>query len=1166
MNTNQFLSYLRGLKITVFREGDHLHLNAPQGTLTPDLRAELTKRKAEILEFLSQANAASDDDFLPILPVSQVEPLPLSSAQARLWFLDQLMPLNPFYNIPSALLLAGKLDVLALQQSLNEIIRRHETLRTSFEKVNGQPTQLIAKSLELTLATLDLQSLPKVERSDLAQELASQVAQQPFDLTVAPLMRAMLLRLAPTEHVLLLVMHHIISDGWSIGVFHRELTVLYNAFVSGKTSPLPELSIQYADFAVWQRTWLEQTALKNQLQYWQQQLADLAVLQLPTDFSRPAEQSFRGAVESFELPLNLKQELVKLSGQHGVTLFMTLLAAFKVLLHRYTGQTDIVVGSPIASRNRSEIEPLIGCFVNSLVLRTQIQGNMCFEDLLKLVRSVTLGAYAHQDLPFERLVEELQPERSLNTNPLFQVVFALQNAPMEELQLTGLQLSRLELEYNTTRLDMEWHVWEQPQGLQVMVAYATDLFAQETIQKMFGHFQTLLDSVVANPQQKLWELPLLSATEHQQLLLDWNNTNREYPHHLCIHELFEAKVKQTPDAVALVFEDQQLTYNELNVGANQLAHYLQSMGVEPEVLVGLCVERSIEMVVGMLAILKAGGAYVPLDPAYPIERLAFMLEDASVSVLLTQQHLVNRLTKQSARVVCLDTDTQAIANQSEQNLASGLTTENLAYVIYTSGSTGLPKGVLVKHSGLCNLVYVQINTLEVKDSSHILQFASLSFDASIWEVVMALATGATLYLGRRESLLPGKELIELLRQHQITHLTLPPSILAALATEELPALQTICVAGEACSSELVSKWAKTRRFFNAYGPTEATVCATVAKCTNALSKPNIGQPIANTQIYILDTHLQPVPIAVSGELHIGGVGLARGYLNQPELTAQKFILNPFSNQPGARLYKTGDKARYLNDGNIEFLGRIDNQVKLRGFRIELSEIEAVLSQHPAIEQAVAIVREDSLGNNGLVAYIVPDQENQVEQTPFDQRLFTSYDSKENNRSNNLTQEIKNYLKQILPEYMVPSAIVMLSSLPLTPNGKIDRKALPVKDFEQALSATYVAPETELEQTFSKVWQQVLHREKVGIHDNFFDLGGHSLLIVQVHSQLQQLLDKKVLMVELFQYPTISSLANYLTQSQPENTAFEQSHKQVNKQKEAINRHKQRRQGNLKIEG
>ena len=977
MKTSQFLSYLHGLGITVVRQGERLNCRAPQGTLTPSLRAELTKRKAEILEFLSQVNDVNDSDLLHILPTSRSEPLPLSFAQARLWLLDQMMPQNPFYNMPYALRLAGELDVLALQRSLNEIIRRHETLRTSFQTVDGQATQFIASTFELTLAVIDLQSLPKVEGEHKARELASEMAQQPFNLTEAPLIRVMLLRLAPTEHVLLLVMHHIISDGWSIGVFHRELAVLYDTFVTGKTSPLPELSIQYADFAVWQRSWLEKTALKNQLLYWQQQLANLAVLQLPKDYPRPAEQSFRGAVEILEVPLNLKQGLVKLSQQHGVTLFMTMLAAFKVLLHRYTGQTDIVVGSPIANRNRSEIEPLIGFFVNTLVLRTQIQTKECFSELLSRVQEVTLGAYAHQDLPFERLVEELQPERHLNTNPLVQVMFALQNAPMSELQLTGLQLSRLELEYKTTRFDMEWHVWEQSQGLQVMVAYATDLFAQQTIHRMLGHFQTLLDSVVANPQHQICSVPLLSTTEHQQLLFKWNDTDREYPHHKCIHQLFETQVEQTPDAVALVFEDQQLTYNELNVRANQLAHYLQSIGIGPEVLVGLCVERSLEMVVGLLGILKAGGAYVPLDPNYPIERLAYILSDAKVSVLLTQQHLVERLSQHSDRVVGLnlDTDDRAIAQHSQDNPSNRVMAEHLAYVMYTSGSTGVPKGVSVVHRSVVRLVK-ETNYAKLSAEEVFLQLAPLAFDASTFEIWGCLLNGGRLVImpPQTPSLL---ELGQAVEQHEVTTLWLTASLFHLMVDQQLLKLKNVrqlLAGGDVLSVPHVQRVVEQLPILtlvNGYGPTENTTftcCCPITQITQVQVSVPVGRPIANTQVYLLDEQLQPVPMGVPGELYTSGDGLSRGYFNRPELTASKFIPNPFSSQPGARLYQTGDQARYLSDGNIEFLGRIDHQVKLRGYRIELGEIESVLNQHPQVQQAVAIFREDSPSNQRLVAY------------------------------------------------------------------------------------------------------------------------------------------------------------------------------------------------------
>ncbi|MFS0518986.1 amino acid adenylation domain-containing protein [Nostoc sp. UIC 10607] len=1092
--------------------------------------ADLSPEKLELL--LKLRNKKQENlEKKEISPQSRETGLfPLPFAQQRLWFLNQLMPGNPFYNIPFALRLVGSLDVLALSRSLNEIIRRHETLRTCFQTIDAKPTQLIVSTFELTVATIDLQHLPQGKRSDEVCKLASIEASRPFDLTQLPLLRVTLLHLTPTEHVLLFVMHHIISDGWSIGVFNRELTVLYEAFVAGKPSPLPELSIQYADFAVWHRQWLQEQTQIQQLQYWQQQLADITVLQLPTDYPRPAVQSFAGATQILKLPQNLKQVLVKLSQQHEVTLFMTMLAAFKVLLHRYTGQTDIVVGSPIANRNHSSCEGLIGFFVNNLVLRTDVSGNPSFSDLLTKVREVALGAYAHQDFPFEKLVEQLHPERNLSQNPLFQVIFALQNAPIQELQLKGLELSRLELEYNTARVDLEWHIWEHSQGLEVMVAYATDLFAPETIERMVDHFQTLLSGIVANPHQPISQLPLLSEVERQQLLVEWNDTAVKYPTDKCIHSLFEEQVERTPDGVAVVFEDQQLTYEQLNCRANQLAHYLRSLGVSPEVLVGICVERSLDMVVGLLGILKAGGAYLPLDPEYPQDRLSFMLEDAQISLLLTQQRLLDRLPEHQAKLILLDETWSQIAQNNQDNPTSEAKAFHLANVIYTSGSTGRPKGVMVEHKGLCNLAQAQIQTFGLTSDSRILQFASFSFDASIWEVVMALRSGGTLYLGTKDSLLPGKPLIERLRDYSITHITLPPSALAVIPVEELPALQTIIVAGEACPAELIKQWSIGRNFFNAYGPTEATVCATIAKCTGDDEKISIGRAIANTQVYILDSNLQPVPIGVPGELHIGGAGLARGYLNRPELTTEKFIPNPFENSkfkirlgkfategnpPGKfpqnsklnRLYKTGDLARYLPSGNIEYLGRIDNQVKIRGFRIELGEIEAVLSQHPSVHSVVVTAKVDTPGAQRLVAYIVPQ-----------------------NQSAPTISELRQFMKTKLPNYMVPSAFVMLESLPLTPNGKVDRLTLPAPDTNNlAMQGSFVPPLDIVEQKLAQIWAEVLKVYPVGVKDNFFDLGGHSLLAVQLMARIEQQFKKNLPLATLFQNSTIEQLATILRQ-------------------------------------
>jgi len=1047
------------------------------------------------------------------LNISQEEVFvfPASFAQQRLWFLSQLVPENPFYNVSAAVRLCGQLNIAALEQTFNEIGRRHESLRTTFAVVEEQLTQVITPNLNLPLSIVDLQAVPASEREIAVKRLATEEAQRPFDLTVGPLLRVKLLKLNETEYVLLLILHHIVSDGWSMGVLIGELSALYAAFSLGKPSPLPELPIQYADFAHWQREWLQGEVLESQLAYWRQQLADISVLNLPSDRPRPPVQSYRGATQPIELPQHLTKALFVLSQQEGVSLFMTLLAAFQTLLYRYTGQEDIAVGSPIANRNRSELEGLIGFFVNSLVLRTDLSSNPTFRELLGRVREVALGAYAHQDLPFEKLVQELHPQRDLSRHPLFQVAIALQNTPQEALELPGLKLNQFEFDSGTARLDLEFHLWQSPEGLKGQITYSTDLFEQTTIARMLGHFQTLLEGIVANPEQRLSELRILTQFERDQILVEFNQhqsksqvalwrvpmLDRKSKIEQCIHQVFESQVKRTPDAVAVVFEDEQLSYQELNHRSNQLAHYLQKLGVGPEVLVGICIERSLEMIVGVLGILKAGGAYVPLDPTYPQERLEFMLEDTQVHIVVTQQW--NTFAKSERQVVCLERDWEVICQQSQDNPTSALTAANLAYVIYTSGSTGKPKGVLIEHRGLCNLAQAQIAAFNLQPKNRVLQFASLSFDASIFEIVMALQVGATLYLSKKEYLL-GSALIDLLRDKAITTVTLPPAVLKILPVE-VPTLQTIIAAGEACSPEVVARWAcEGRRFFNAYGPTEATVWSTVAEIRDYSSKPPLGRAIANTQLYVLDAHLQPVPIGIPGELYISGDGLARGYLNRPALTAERFIPHPFSRELGARLYRTGDLVCYQPDGNLEFLGRIDNQVKIRGYRIELGEIETILSQHSAIRETAVIAREDVFGKR-LVAYVVLNPE-----------------------QTSTSSELHSFLQEKLPEYLVPSAFVMLESLPLTPSGKIDRSALPnlsTTRLDQINS--FVAPRTPTEETLAKLWAQILNLEQVSIHDNFFELGGDSLLAMSLINQVHQQFERLPLST-LFLAPTIAQLA------------------------------------------
>lgn len=1001
MTTTEFLKYLHSLDIQVFADGERLHCNAPEGTLTNELWAELTARKAELIAFLQhtkqQPNPKSNlnSSTAPSLkPVVRKQFSPLSFAQQRLWFLCQLAPENPFYNVPAAIRLSGDLNLTALEHSFNEIVRRHEALRTSFTEVNGQPVQVIVPFLHLPLLVTDLQSVPANQRDTIAQRLATEEAQRPFNLETTPLLRLKLLQLEPHEFILLLTLHHIVSDGWSLGVLIHELSTFYTAFIKSEPAVLPILPIQYADFAHWQQEWLQGEQLESQLDYWRQQLKDVSILNLPTDRPRPAVQTYRGTTQSIQLSDELTKALEQLSQQTGASLFMTLLAAFQILLYRYTGQEDIAVGSPIANRHRGELEGLIGFFVNSLVLRTDLSGNPTFRELLSRVREVALAAYTYQDLPFEKIVEELEPERHLNQNPLFQVGFALQNAPVEQLELPGLTLKPMKFDPGTTRFDLEFHLWEHHQGLSNLwqapstgltgfVAYSTDLFDHATITRMITHFKTLLESIVANPETQISNLNILTNAEQRQLLIDWNNTKKDYDKSICFHHLFERQVEYHPAHIAITFEDQQLTYQALDRRSNQLAHYLQQIGVGPNVLVALQMNRSLELMIAILGILKAGGAYVPLDPEYPIERRCFMLADTQALVLLTQSALVNDLPSaqiEQIQVIYLDQDCKWLNSYSSTAPTSVVTPEDLAYVIYTSGSTGKPKGVLVQHRGLVNVCQAQLQTFNLSCESRILQFSSLSFDAFIFETAMAFSAGGTLYLTPKSTRISGTELVQFLNHHKITHAILPPSVLALLPEDELPTLQTVIAGGEACSADIVERWAVNRRFLNAYGPTETTIWATVAQLTPHSGKPIIGRPIANTQLYILDANDQPVPVGVAGELYIGGDGLARGYLNRSELTAERFILNPLKanqniNEPikqkikSNHLYKTGDLARYRIDGSVEFLGRMDDQVKIRGFRIELGEIETVVRQHPDVREAVVIAHPKT-NSQRLIAFVI----------------------------------------------------------------------------------------------------------------------------------------------------------------------------------------------------
>ena len=1042
---------------------------------------------------------------------------PLSYAQQAMWFLYQLAPDEATYNMGFSARICSEVDVHAFQQTFQDLIDRHSSLRTTFSEYSGILMQEVHGHQAVQFEQIDASNW---DENTLHKKVV-EAYRKPFDLRHGPVARVYLFTRSQTEHVFLFAAHHIIFDTTSLWTLLSEFQSIYEAKTSFAPPSLPSLHAEYESYVQWERKQVNDPAGDRAWEYWQKQLAgELPVLNLPTDRPHPAVPTNKGASYHFVIEKGLAQTLKAIAQAEETTLYTTLLAAFQTLLYRYSGQDDFLVGSSVDSRSQSEFADLVGYMINVVVLRANLSNNPTFKSLLKRTHQTVQGMLEHQDYPFPLLVERLKPQRDTNRAALYQVFFDLQSvsgskelsallAPGKEkaqVDFGGLTLELYDMPQQEGLADLGLQMLETDDGLRGTFTYNADLFDEPTIARMSGHFLTLLSGIVQNPKEPVSTLPLLTETERHQLLVAWNNNQADYPNDQCIHELFEAQVEQSPDAVAVVFDDKQLTYRELNQRSNQLAHYLLSLGIKPETLIGISVDRSLDMIVAVMGVLKAGAAYMPLDPTYPQDRLAFMLEDTQVPVLLTQQHLLTVLPKHNARVICLDADWETIGSASQANPANPTTPGNLAYVIYTSGSTGKPKGALLIHRGLTNVTEAQIQAFGLGVGDHVLQFSTINFDASTFEIFMALRVGATLYLASKENLLPGQPLAQFIKDNTINIMSLAPSVLALLPQEDFPSLKIINVAGEASTTELLNRWVTNRRIFNLYGPTETTIWATIAEYFKGEAKPHIGRPIINTTTYILDVHLRPVPVGVPGELLIGGVGLACGYLNRPELTAQKFIPNPFSDDPEDKLYRTGDLVRYLPDGNIDFLGRIDHQVKIRGFRIELGEIEAILEQHPSVHEAATTVRERSGIGKQIVAYVRAEPGQQ-----------------------SLKGELQVYLKKRLPEYMMPSALVVLEAFPLSPSGKVDMKALPEPDqFRSELEENYVAPQTELEQTIARVWQEVLQLDKVGVHDNFFDLGGHSLLITQVHSKLSEALQLKDLpLVKLFQYTTISALAKYL---------------------------------------
>jgi len=1043
----------------------------------------------------------------PLVPRPTGGPVPLSTAQQQVWLHGQLVPEVPLYNEVLILERMGSLNREILEQSFQEIIRRHEALRTTFAVEDGSPAQVIAEHCDFELSVTDLSGEPSDKQEASILAIATGEVRQPFDLAKRPPIRARLLRRSAQNHILIVTLHTIIADEGSLNILARELATLYEAYSAGEPSPLPDLRIQYGDYAHWQRGWLEGDVLQQHISYWRERLVDIPVLDLPTDRPRPPVQGFRGGRESVQLSQSLSVSLKELSDLEGVSLFVTLLAAFQTLLSRYTGQRDMVVGSIVPGRE-AVTEDLIGLFAHTVLIRAETEREGTFRELLWRIRDLSNRDCEYQNMPVDRLVGELQSERDLSRNPLFQVLFSL--TASTSLAQPGWEIVNCEVDSGTAKVDLQLQVYDRPNGIFAGFIYNSDIFDAGTIRRMAHHFHTVLEGIVSNPDQRLSELPLLSPAESHQLLTEWNNTRTDYPRDSQLHHLFEAQAERTPNATGVVFGDEQLTYRELNRRANQLAHHLVKLGVGPDVLVGIFVDRSLEMVVGLLGILKAGGAYVPLDPAFPAERIAFMVQDSEVAVLLTQRHLVDSIPDNRAKVVVLDADWNEIAKEDTDNPVDRGNAENLAYVIYTSGSTGKPKGVQIPHGAVVNFMTSMRQAPGMIEADRLLSVTTLSFDIAGLEIYLPLIVGASVEIVSREVSSDGYQLLSKLASSGATVMQATPAtwrMLMEAGWKGTPQLKILC-GGEAISRKLATQLLqRCGSLWNMYGPTETTIWSTCSKIESEQATIVIGRPIANTDIFILDELLQPVPIGVSGELHIGGDGLARGYLKRPDLTAEKFIASPFAHNPGARIYKTGDLARYLPNGDIECLGRIDHQVKLRGFRIELGDIESALRQHSGVDDTVVVAREDTPGDKRLVAYFVPSQQTAP-----------------------TTGELRDFLKEKLPDYMVPSAFVTLEAMPLTPNGKVNRRALPAPEHTSlAPEENFAAPKDDLESQLVAIWESVLGVRPIGVRHSFFELGGDSLVAVRLMHRVEQAFGKHLSIATLFQAPTIEQLSGILRQ-------------------------------------
>jgi aspartate racemase len=1087
-------------------------------------QAKASNEKQDLIRKYLQSRSLHKVEDCPAIPVSDSSHAPLSFAQEQIWLHGQFA--KDLYNESFTVCRRGPLDAGILRRSLAELIRRHQAWRTAFKEIDDQTVQVVLPPFEPEIPEVDLRELAQDQREAEALRLARERARLSYDMERGPLLRALLVRLGDEDYRFYLFLHHIIFDGFSIyRVFLPELITIYNAYLAGQPSPLPELTLQYSDFAHWQRESLDSTKLKESRAYWSKQLdGELPVLELPTDRPRPAIQSFRGATHRFAFSKELSQGLHQLARQENTSFFTTILACFAALLRRYSAQQDFILGTVTSGRKRSSLESLLGCFQNPLALRLKLEGDRSFRELLAHAREVTLEALSHDDAPFERLVEELSVRRDTSRNPLFPVMFSL--VPPTTAFEPGWDLNQLDLDIGTAKFDLDLELDDRPEALLGRFVYSTDLFDAATVARMTGHFETILQAIVADPDQKLSRLPMLTAGEEQQLE-EWNRTEVEFPREFCVHQLVEAQVAHTPQALAVQHGEQQLTYQALNERANQLAHLLKKRGVGPESRVGICLRRSLELPVALLAVLKAGGACVPLDPAYPKERLAYMLEDSQATLVLTQPGLLAEVTDLEAEVITLEADWHTLSGESRENLRTQVAPSNLAYVIYTSGSTGKPRGVLLTHFGLVNHNTAAVRLFNLTASDRMAQFASISFDIAVEEIFPTWISGGALIVREEDASLAVGDFLRWVGDKRVTALDLPTAYWHELvgelseSTMTLPeSLRILIVGGEKASLSALAAWHKLAgarvRWVNTYGPTETSVIVTAFEPSekeweNMPAALPIGRPIANTKIHILDENLQALPVGIAGDLYVEGPGLARGYLNRPEVTAEKFVRNPFSENPESRIYKTGDRARYLASGEIEFAGRTDDQVKIRGYRVELKEIESILGAHPGVREIAVVVKENPTekgpADKHLVAYVVPSRE----QTPTG-------------------SELRAYLKQKLPPYMVPSAFVLLEAMPKTPNGKVDKRAMPAPtaaDFAEAHE--YVAPADDLEKNLVKLWCLVLGKDRVGIRDNFFDLGGHSLLAARLMHRVEQTLGQRLPLAALLQAPTVEQFAGLLRQ-------------------------------------